>query len=284
MPCAANVKTFFVLPRITSGMREGGGIVRVFVESYGTMSDDDLSAEENRHIGAQIREELARRRISRQHLADKAKISLSTLEKALTGSRPFTLASVVRIEEALQRPLRQARVANKQETDLAPEHLGSYSHPAVAWFEGDYVTLRPSFSDAQSIYAYRTEIRWDHALSHLVFRESDRLDAAFKQDGAVSVPHQSGYIYLVTNKMGQYRLIILSRPMIGGEMYGLLTTLQSGRGTLLTPVSTPIVLVPLKSFEAEPQFGKFNADAAVYAAYQAILKRATEEPFVLLVK
>jgi transcriptional regulator with XRE-family HTH domain len=62
------------------------------------MSDDDLNPEENRLIGNQIREELARRRLSRQHLADKAKISLSTLEKALTGSRPFTLATVVRIE------------------------------------------------------------------------------------------------------------------------------------------------------------------------------------------
>ena len=47
-----------------------------------------------------------------------------------------------------------------------------------SWLEGDYLTLRPSFSDAQSAYAYRTEIRWDKALSHLVFRESDRLDAA----------------------------------------------------------------------------------------------------------
>jgi transcriptional regulator with XRE-family HTH domain len=249
-----------------------------------TMSDDDLSPEENKFIGGQVREELARRRISRQHLADKAKISLSTLEKALTGTRPFTLASVVRIEEALQLSLRKNRSAANGKDELAPESLGSYSHPAVTWLEGDYVTLRPSFSDAQSIYAYRTEILWDTALSHLVFRESDRLDAAFKQDGAVSVPHQSGYIYLVTNKMGQYRLILITRPMIGGEMFGLLTTLQSGRGTLLTPVSTPIVFVPVKNLGKDIQFGKFNADAEVYATYAALLRRATEEPFVLLVK
>ena len=249
-----------------------------------TMNDDDLSPEENKVIGAQVREELARRRLSRQHLADKAKISLSTLEKALTGTRPFTLASVVRIEEALQLQLRKHRNMHNGDMELAPESLGSYSHPAVSWLEGDYLTLRPSFSDAQSAYAYRTEIRWDKALSHLVFRESDRLDAAFKQDGAVSVPHQSGYIYLVTNKMGQYRLIILSRPMIGGEMFGLLSTLQSGRGTLLIPVSTPIVFVPVKNIKGELQFGKFNADAAIHATYTALLKRATEEPFVLLVK
>jgi transcriptional regulator with XRE-family HTH domain len=104
------------------------------------------------------------RGLSRQHLADKAKISLSTLEKALTGTRPFTLASVVRIEEALQLQLRKHRHMHNGDMDLAPESLGSYSHPAVSWLEGDYLTRRPSFSDAQSAHAYRTEIRWDKAL------------------------------------------------------------------------------------------------------------------------
>jgi transcriptional regulator with XRE-family HTH domain len=248
------------------------------------MSDDDLSPEENRIIAGLVREELARHRLSRQQLADKAKLSLSTLEKALAGTRPFTLASVVRIEEALKLKLRKTRAATNGDAVLAPETLGSYSHPAVAWLEGNYVTLRPSFSDPQSIYAYRTEILWDQALSHLVFRESDRLDAAFKQDGSVSVPHQSGYIYLVTNKQGQHRLIIVSRPMIGGEMFGILTTLQSGRGTLLTPVSTPIVLVPVKNFGSEAHFGKLAPDAPGYATYAALLKRAVDEPFVLLIK
>ena len=72
------------------------------------MSDDDLSDSESKAIGHAIREELARKRLTRQHLADKAKISLSTIEKALSGQRPFTLASVVRLEEALQLPLAQS--------------------------------------------------------------------------------------------------------------------------------------------------------------------------------
>ena len=247
------------------------------------MSDDDLSAEENRAISSVIREELARRRLTRQHLADKAKISLSTIEKALSGQRPFTLATVVRIEEALTLTLRKTKSMPANDSALAPQSLGSYSRPAVSWLEGDYLTLRASFSDPEGIYAYLTEIKWDSALAHLVFRESERIDAQFKQDGSVSVPHQSGYIYLVTNKMGQYRLIILSRPMISGEMYGLITTLQSGRGTLLTPVSTPLVLVPVKTFENEIQFGKVAAGSPVFERYQALLKRAVDEPFVMMV-
>ena len=70
----------------------------------------------------------------------------------------------------------------------------------MAWLEGIYVTLRPSFSDPAAIYAYRTEILWDEANSRLMFRESERVDAAFAQDGAVSVPNQSGHIYFITNR------------------------------------------------------------------------------------
>ncbi len=249
------------------------------------MSDDDLSEAETHSIGQAIKEELARRRLTRQHLADKAKISLSTIEKALSGQRPFTLATVVRLEEALQLPLRKPRKsAGQAESSFAPETLGSYSRPAVSWLEGDYLTLRTSFSDPSLIYAYLIEIKWDSALSHLAFRESERIDAQFKQDGAVSVPHQSGYIYLVTNKQGQYRLMVLTRPMISGEMYGLLTTLQSGRATQLTPVSTPVVLIPVKSFGEEPAFGKIEKSNRLFPRYKKLLARATEEPFVLMVQ
>ena len=65
------------------------------------MSDEDLSAEENRAISGLIREELAKRRLTRAGLAETAKLSLSTLEKAMSGQRPFTLATVVRLESAL---------------------------------------------------------------------------------------------------------------------------------------------------------------------------------------
>ena len=244
------------------------------------MSDEDLSAEENRIISAAIREELARRRLTRQHLADLAKLSLSTLEKALSGQRSFTLATVVRLEEALQKPLRKAR--SNGDGALAPETLGSYSRPAVKWLEGSYLTLRPSFSVPKGVYAYRTEITWDYALSHLVFRESDRLDTAYKQEGAVSVPHQSGYIYLVTNKLGQHRMATLSRPMIGGEMFGLLATLQSGKGASLVPIAVPIVLAPVRNFGETIRFGLIRPEDDLYAPYEKLLRRCVNEPFVVL--
>jgi len=139
----------------------------------------------------------------------------STLEKVLGGRRPFTLATTVRLEEALGVSLRKPDgVGAVAPTNMAPGDLGFYSRPAVSWIEGSYLTLRPSFSDPQAIFAYRTEILWDDGGSCLIFRESERVDAEFSQQGLVSVPHQSGYIYLVTNRQGQYRLVIISRPTI----------------------------------------------------------------------
>ena len=239
-----------------------------------------LTDEQSRTIAAQIREELARRRISRQLLADQAKISISTLEKALSGRRPFTLATTIRLEQALGVALRNNHVAAPVTHGVAPDELGFYSRRAVQWIEGVYLTLRPSFGDKDAIYAYSTEIAWDEASSRLTFKEAERLDAAFTQHGVVSVPNPSGHIYLVTNVHGQYRLIIVARPTISGEMHGILTTLQVGRGAQLTPVAAPIALVPLKGLK-EVQFGRVGPNDASYATYRQYLKRTVEEPFAL---
>lgn len=244
--------------------------------------DGDLSESQNRAISILIREEIARRRISRQHLADLARISLSTLEKALSGHRPFTFATTIRLEEALGMRLRENRAAPSP-GENAPEDHGAYSRASVSWIEGDYVTLRPSFGESGTIFAYLTRIAWDEASSYLAFREGERLDAAFTQAGAVSIPNMSGHVYLTTNKSGQHRLIVVSRPTISGEMYGIITTLLAGRGALLTPVSAPIALVPVSKIE-QIEFGRISPSTPCHEAYAAHLRRTIEEPFAILLR
>lgn len=241
------------------------------------MSDEAL---EEQAIAARLRIEIARRRISRQALADMARISLSTLEKALSGSRPFTLATVVRIEEALDCRLRsRGASAEAPASGFAPDHMGSYSRPAVKWVEGDYLTLRPSFGHEGAIYAYRTRIAWDDTASHLRFAEAERIDAAFSQSGYVSLPNLSGHIYLVTSESGQYRLIMLGRATRERRMFGLLSTLQVGAGSQLVPVACPIALVPLDQIE-NPAFGLIEGEAA--EPYRAVLDMALASDFCRL--
>lgn len=244
-------------------------------------SETKLSQQQSRSIAATIREELARRRISRQHLADQAKISISTLEKALAGRRPFTLATTIRLEEALGVALwtRDGDGAAPPRLGLAPGELGFYARPAVSWIEGAYLTLRPSFGGGTAVFAYRTDILWDDGSSSLIFRESERTDAAFTQHGSVSVPHQSGHIYLVTSIQGQYRLIIVTRP-IRGQMHGILATLLAGRGAQLTPVACPIALLRMAELP-DVQFGRIPAEHPCYQPYHQHLKRTVEEPFAL---
>jgi transcriptional regulator with XRE-family HTH domain len=244
------------------------------------MQDRDLMEAETREVGRRVREELARRRISRQALADMAKISLSTLEKALAGTRPFTLASTIRLEEALGTPLRPATAVAPPPAapGLAPESMGAYARAAVRWLEGRYLTLRPSFGNAGGIYSYVITIRWLDEAGHLGFAESQRIDAQFEQGGHVSLSTLSGHIYLVTNESGQHRLMVLSRPTIAGTLYGVLTTLQVGNGSQLVPVACPVALRKLAA-DAEPATGLIAPGAPEHQEYRATLQTATRQDF-----
>ncbi|KJC57419.1 XRE family transcriptional regulator [Bradyrhizobium sp. LTSPM299] len=247
--------------------------------------DKQLSAEQSRQVAETIREEIARRRISRQTLAEQAKLSLSTLEKVLGGRRPFTLATTVRLEQALGVSLRKmpavAPVAASVNGAIAPDSLGSYSRRAVARIEGTYITVRPSFGDKDAIYAYRTEIAWDEVTASLGFREGERQDADYTQYGEVAVPNESGFVYLVTNRHGQHRLITVCRPRNSGEMYGIITTLLAGRASLLTPIAAPIALLPVKNVP-NPSLGRVSPDDANYKLYCEHLRRTVDESFAIL--
>lgn len=247
-----------------------------------SLHQDEFSQAETRLLVAAVREAMARRRLSRAALAHEARLSLSTLEKVLSGRRPFSLATTIRLEEALKVPLRAA-LAGAAAEQHAPEHLGSYARAGVAWIEGTYLTLRPSFGAPGAIYAYRTTIGWDDRASCLAFTEGERLDDGFTQSGSVSVPSQSGHVYLVTNRHGQHRMAILGRPTIAREMYGILTTLQSGRGSQLTPAATPLALVPLDAAGPAPGFGRIAPDHPRHADYRRHVDRVAADAFGLFV-
>jgi transcriptional regulator with XRE-family HTH domain len=243
------------------------------------MHDPDQAVADADDIARRVREEIARRRISRQALADMARISLSTLEKALAGTRPFTLATTIRIEEALGVPLRHGAPAAPSPASVAPDHMGAYARSAVGWIEGRYLTLRPSFGTPGGIFAYATTIRWLDDKGYLGFAESERTDGRFEQAGHVSLPNLSGHIYLATNEQGQHRLAILSRPTIDGVMYGILATLEIGHGSQLVPATTSIALRKADRIEGEA-LGLITPGMPAYEGYRAILTAAAERDFV----
>jgi transcriptional regulator with XRE-family HTH domain len=242
---------------------------------------DDLHPDGSNTVAHRIREELARRRLSRRWLADSARISLSTLEKALAGRRPFTLASVVRMEAALGIDLRNGAVQEAEAPHgFAPEEMGAYARPAVRWLEGEYLTLRPSFSEPGALYAYHTRIAWDEEKGHLAFSETDRIDNDFEQKGFVSFPHLSGHIYLVTSSAGQYRMALLNRPSGGGALFGVLTTLVAGAGAQLIPAATPIALLRSDG-HSDPEFGMIRPGSRCFEEYRSCIDRIAGRGYVL---
>ena len=244
----------------------------------GRVMHAELSVEGSESVALLVREELARQRRSRQWLADEARVSLSTLEKALSGRRPFTLATVVRLEDALGIGLR-GRPANAEPPGLfAPENMGAYARPAVQWLEGTYLTLRPSFSEPGAVFSYLTSIAWDELKAHLVFSEAARTDAEYQQKGFVSFPNLSGAIYLVTISEGQYRVAILNRPVGGLPMSGILLTLAAGEGAQLTPAAVPIALVSLAG-RSEPEVGVIREGHECYAEYRDCVDRVTQRGY-----
>lgn len=232
-------------------------------------------------VAEAVREELARKRLSRQWLADRARISLSTLEKALAGRRPFTLATIVRLEDALGIALRaphSAPAGTSPANGFAPESMGAYARPAVSWLEGDYLTLRPSFSDSSALFAYITSIGWDESRGHLIFSETARLDRQFEQQGFVCFPHLSGHIYLVTNTLGQYRMAMLNRPSGGGALYGILSTLIAGEGAQLIPSASPIALLPT-GLRSDPALGLVREGEECFDEYRGHIARIAQSGF-----
>jgi len=236
----------------------------------------ELTAEGSESVALIVREELARRRLSRQWLADEAKVSLSTLEKALAGRRPFTLATVVRLEDVLGTSLR-APIRREEPKLFAPETMGAYARPAVQWLEATYLTLRPSFSEEGAVFAYLTSISWDDVNGHLVFSEASRTDSEYEQKGFVSFPNISGAIYLVTIWQGQYRVALLNRPS-GRWLSGILLTLAAGEGAQLTPASLPIVLLPMSEGE-EKAVGVVRTGDPAYEEYRTCVDRVTQRGY-----
>lgn len=236
----------------------------------------ELSVEGSESVALVVREELARRRQSRQWLADEARVSLSTLEKALAGRRPFTLATVVRLEDALGTSLRERR-ENIDARQFAPPTMGAYARAAVQWLEGTYLTLRPSFSEAGAIFAYLTLVSWDEANGHLIFSEAARTDSDYEQKGFVSFPNISGAIYLVTISSGQYRMALLNRPS-GRSLNGILLTLAAGEGAQLIPAAVPIALVPVQE-ESDVEIGVVRAGHQCFEEYRSCVDRITQRDY-----
>ena len=125
--------------------------------------------------------------MTQAELADAADCHEKTVQNLLSGRavRDQTLFDVCMVLgldfDKLKRAWATSEVRDAPEPDVpdgrvAPVYMGAYTRAGVDHYVGSYLTVRPSFSAAGSVMAYRTDITWDDEWPSLLFQERDRPD------------------------------------------------------------------------------------------------------------
>jgi DNA-binding Xre family transcriptional regulator len=241
-----------------------------------------------------IKTAMIEKKMTQAELADAADIHEKTIQNLLAGRpvRDQTLFDVCmvlgldfdRVKTVLSgrvRPVRDAPEPNGAvESRASPEYMGAYTRAGVDHYIGSYLTLRPSFSVADGIMAYRTDIVWDDEWPSLLFQERDRPDKPFLHRGRVYIPTSSSYIHLVSLTKGAMRMVMVSQIGPAGQMRGLITTLHKQRAAFV-PVSAPIVYIRREDF-AGLELGELPAARATAAGYRELLDEVMDQGYARL--
>jgi transcriptional regulator with XRE-family HTH domain len=165
--------------------------------------------------------------------------------------------------------------------EIAPLYMGAYARAAVDHYVGSFLTVRPSFTVAGGLVAYRTDIVWDGEWPSLLFEERNRPDAPYQHRGRLYIPASSMFIHLVSLTKGAMRMIVVSQLDQTGHMRGLITTLNK-RGASLTPVSTPIVYARRADLEASG-LGDIGPDHRRHGEYRRLISDAIDQSYARLI-
>lgn len=195
-------------------------------------------------IRKQINRFLVKEKIKREEFCYRAGISAATLNKCMTGKMRFSEKTVSKIIATIGIP--DSHISDEVESF---KNYGGYSKIQANKYIGSYLTFRPSFSEAKSIFAYITDISWSDERGALEFNERNRHDPEHCQHGYISIPQETNFIYFIVNYLGQYRMSVCRRNAISGEIYGLINTLKIVDSWALVPVTTFIHMIPYDSCE-----------------------------------
>jgi transcriptional regulator with XRE-family HTH domain len=241
-----------------------------------------------------IKTAMIEKKLTQAELADAADIHEKTIQNLLAGRtvRDQTLFDVCmvlgldfdKVKTAWVREGRETRDAPEEgstEGRAAPVYMGAYTRAGVDHYIGSYLTLRPSFSLASGIMAYRTDISWDEEWPSLLFQERDRPDKPFHHRGRLYIPASSMYIHLVSLTKGAMRMVMVSQLDAAGSMRGLITTLHKQRAQFM-PVSAPIVYVKQGDF-AGVALGEVGEGHASFGAYRQMLAEALDQGYARLI-
>lgn len=198
------------------------------------MNDDDKDA-----IVARIRDEIARRGWSQAKLAEHALLGDATIFRFFRGD--YTVKTLRRIEQALGIDIEAEKKRRVNESVVANVLYGGYHRDLYAYYEGDYICLRPGFIDPDRYMVYQMDIYWSDLGPGLMFRDKN---PGYEQGGQILVPIGTPFLHFLTMSHGSARLMTMYHMARGKSvMRGLSLTISSQKkGTDLHPAATPILI------------------------------------------
>lgn len=222
--------------------------------------DDELS---------KIKLIMAKNGIRRKELISETKLSLSTINKFFIGE--YTEYTMVKIQDSLEKLTTKTQNKFEKINTIELVHsspdLGFYSRKIALSYEGDYLTVRPSFSNEGAIYVYITKIIWSDEGNCLIFEEYNRVDAVHSHVGVVSIPLNSNFAYLISGEDGWKRICLLYSIDRHDTMRGVLVTLHNVNASINIPVCAPI-LYKKKSQISGGDVGVFERGDRKYESYK----------------
>ena len=240
-----------------------------------------------------IRTALVEKKMTQADLADASDCHEKTIQNLMGGHSVrdqtlFDVAVVLGLDFQQLKEMWLGTMSTAQPMELrgegglvAPVYMGAYTQAAVDHYIGSYLTLRPAFSVADQIVAYRTDITWDGDWPSLLFEEKNRPDETFSHRGRLYIPPSSMFIHLVSLTKGAMRNIVVSQIDRAGHMRGLITTLNKQRA-MFVPVSAPIVYVKREEMKGAG-LGEISPTDKDFAAYRKLLRETVEQDYARLV-
>ncbi|KUO56351.1 MAG: DNA-binding protein [Alphaproteobacteria bacterium BRH_c36] len=255
------------------------------------MPEQNLSTDRAAAI-AKIRTAMIEKKMTQAELADTACCHEKTVQNMIAGRQVrdqtlFDVCAVLGLDfETIKQGWSGAAVSGPMELrgdggHAAPVYMGAYTKAAVDHYIGCYLTVRPSFSKADTYVAYRTDIVWDPDWPSLLFEESERPDVTYQHRGRIYVPASSMFVHLVSLTKGAMRMVMVSQLDQSAHMRGLITTLNK-QGAMLIPVATPIVFAKRDDIAAN-EVGEIAPAHRAHAACKALIEETTRDGYAKLI-
>ncbi|MEL6421524.1 MAG: helix-turn-helix transcriptional regulator [Pseudomonadota bacterium] len=214
-----------------------------------------------------IRADMDRRGWSQRDLADKALVGESTVFRLLKGE--FTTKTLRKVERALGIDVTDATALAHA---FARIEYGGYARELYAYYERDYVCVRPSFTDPAKVTVYPLKIMWDGERGALVFLDRN---SGYEQSGVITVPTGTQFLHFVTLDKGSARLITAYHmPENDPVIRGMVMTFANPQGRQLQPAAAPLVMLPLATeCEDDPVASRIRRPVDALAEVSGLLAR-----------